>query len=1033
MTKQLLFVVKIVLIFAACLTGINSYAQSRAVSGKVIDASGAPIAGASVIVVGNESIYTVTDLDGNFALEVPAGANLNVSFIGYKSQVVAVGNQRTFEITLIEDTEVLEEVVVVGYGVQRKSDVTGSVSSVKAEDLTNRSTSDAANALQGKAAGVQILNYSAAPGAGSQIRVRGYSSNSSSGLGPLLIVDGLQVDNIQYLDPQMIESMEVLKDAASAAIYGAQAGNGVVLITTKTGKKEMGAGQVFYNFQNVWNSLGKAPEIMNAAQYIDYKIAEGVLTQQRLNELGYDGTDTNWAKEVFTTSLTKRHTVGFMGGNNRGQYYTALSYVNDDGIVKGDKDVYERLSAQINADYKIKDWLTVGTNTSIEKWKTRSVSQHTEYGSFMMGTLTQDPLTPVYFPTYNDLTQDLKNHYDAGDNILGDENGFYAVSRYAETDSGHPFVQRDKEDVENQGISIRGTLFANLTPIKGLTITSRFGYRIYQSYYTRYAPPYYANSMAYKTNYDIQARANHGYYYQWENFANYSFNVQKNTFTLMGGMSYIQNNSFGVDGTGSGPDPLQGYAPNFRYLSYLNNNPETSKNVTSSPGVSANLSYFGRIHWNYADKYNIQVNFRADAYDSSKLPIDARWGYFPSVSAGWVLTNESFMQGISKEALSFLKIRGSWGVNGNIAVLSNYPYATTISYNANYYQFDPASPNVSYGSSPSGLANPNLTWETSVQWNVGLEARFLNDRLSLGVDYYEKTTKDLLVSISPVAEVGVGSSTINAGEVENKGVELELEWKDSRGDFSYSVNANMAYLNNKVTFLDPTISRITGMSAPQGYETFSAFEVGYPVWYMRGYQYEGVDSATGKPIIADLNGDGQINNLDHTMIGCGIPDLTYGLTIKLAWKGIDFTLFGTGTYGNEIFAIHHRTDRLFYNSLEYFHKNAWTESNKNASMPSAISVATDAQFWGSSASIFDGSYFKIKQIQLGYTLPRNWTKKILVSNLRIYASLDDYFTFSKYPGMDPETAHSGAANSMGYDKGSYPTRKKAVIGINIAF
>jgi len=427
MTKQLLFVVKIVLIFAACLTGINSYAQSRAISGKVIDASGAPIAGASVIVVGNERIYTVTDLDGNFALEVPAGANLNVSFIGYQSQVVSIGNRTVLEITLIEDAEVLEEVVVVGYGVQRKSDVTGSVSSVRAEDLTNRSTSDAANALQGKAAGVQILNYSAAPGAGSQIRVRGYSSNSSDGLGPLLIVDGLQVDNIQYLDPQMIESMEVLKDAASAAIYGAQAGNGVVLITTKTGNKKMGAGQVFYNFQNVWNSLGKAPEIMNAEQYIDYKIAEGVLTQQRLNELGYDGTDTNWAKEVFTTSLTKRHTVGVMGGNERGQYYTALSYVNDDGIVKGDKDVYERLSAQINADYKIKDWLTVGTNTSIEKWKTRSVSQHTEYGSFMMGTLTQDPLTPVYFPTYNDLTQDLKNHYDAGDNILGDENGFYAV------------------------------------------------------------------------------------------------------------------------------------------------------------------------------------------------------------------------------------------------------------------------------------------------------------------------------------------------------------------------------------------------------------------------------------------------------------------------------------------------------------------------------------------------------------------------------------------------------------------------------
>ncbi|MDD2539216.1 MAG: TonB-dependent receptor [Bacteroidales bacterium] len=1033
MTKQLLYVVKIVLIFAACLVGIESYAQTHSISGKVIDAAGVPVVGASVIVVGNNRISAVTDLDGNFSLVVPAGANLNVSFIGYKSQVVAVGNQRTFEITLIEDTEVLEEVVVVGYGVQRKSDVTGSVSSVKAEDLNNRSTSDAASALQGKAAGVQILNLSAAPGAGSQIRVRGYSSNSSEGLGPLLIVDGLQVDNIQYLDPQMIESMEVLKDAASAAIYGAQAGNGVVLITTKTGNKEMGAGQVFYNFQNVWNSLGKAAEVMNAGQYIDYKKAQGVLTQQRLDDLGYSGTDTNWSKEVFTTSLTKRHTVGFMGGNNRGQFYAALNYVNDDGIVRGDKDVYERLSAQLNADYKIKDWLTVGTNTSIEKWKTRSVSQHNEFGSVMMGTLTQDPLTPVYYPTYNDLTQDMKNHYDAGERILGDENGFYAVSKIVETDSGHPFIQRDKEDVENQGINIRGSLYANLSPIKGLTITSRFGYRIFQSYYSRYAAPYYANSMAFKTNYDIQANANQGFYYQWENFANYTFNVMKNTFTLMGGMSFIQNNTFAVNGTGTGPDPLQGYAPNFRYLSYLNNNSDTSKTVTGAPGITANLSYFGRIHWNYADKYNIQVNFRADAYDSSKLPIDARWGYFPSVSAGWVLTNESFMQGVSKEALSFLKIRGSWGVNGNIAVLNNYPYATTISYNANWYQYNPGAPTVSYGSSPSGLANPNLKWETSVQWNLGLDARFLSNRLTLGLDYYEKYTKDLLVNVSPVAEVGVGSSTINAGEVENKGVELELEWKDTKGDFSYSINANAAYLHNEVTFLDPTISRIQGMAPVQSTELSTQFEVGYPIWYMRGYQYEGVDSATGKPILADLDGNGIIDAADQTMVGCGIPDLTYGLTIKLAWKGIDFTVFGTGTYGNEIFAVSYRGDRPLYNSLEYFHKNAWTESNKNASMPSAISVVSDAKFWGSSASVFDGSYFKIKQIQVGYTLPQNWTKKIFISSLRIYASLDDYFTFSKYPGMDPETASSGRANSLGFDKGSYPTRKKAVVGINIAF
>ena len=1030
--KPIIVVLTMVLTMVGAL---NAFAQNRPISGAVVDAAGEPIIGASVMVVGNNTLGAVTDIDGKFSFSVPAGSSITASCVGYTSQTVAVGNQTTFNFILAEDAEFLEETVVIGYGVQKKSDVTGSVASVRSAELANRSTTDAAAALQGKASGVQIINSSGAPGSQAQIRVRGYSSNSGN-LGPLLIVDGLKVDNISYLDPSMIESMEILKDAASAAIYGAAAGNGVVLITTKTGAANNGTSSITYDYKLTRQALGKKAELFNAQDWIAYKQASGFDMDATLKQNNYDGTDTDWFDVVFAPSFSEQHSVTFQGGNNKGHFFTSLNYANNDGIVRGDRDVYRRLSAQLNADYQLYKWITVGTNTSIERNASRSVSQQGRYGNFLNSVMTIDPLTPVYYSDPSQFATTMKAAYDEGRNILKDPtNGlYYATSKYIDDDSGNPLLQRDKTDSYNQAINIRGTLYANITPFKGLTFTSRFGYRINQSNSHSFSTPYYANKQTYSDNYNISASANNGYYYQWENFGNYNVNIKKHAIGVMAGMSYIENHSDNVSASAEGPDILTGYEKNFQYLNYVNAAADTKKSFSNAPSQSANISYYGRLTYSYDNRYNFQANFRADAYDSSKLSKQSRWGYFPSFSAGWTVSNESFFKdNVSRDVVSYLKLRASWGRNGNINVLSGYQYATTIDYNSKLYQYGIEDGTVSYGSAPSGLANPNLKWETSDQVDLGLDARFLNNRLTLGVDWYNKDTRDLLVSIAPIPEIGVNSTYVNAGSVNNKGLEVELGWKDSIGELNYSISANFSTLHNEVTFLDPSIYRLENAGPFYNNRARTAFEVGYPIWYMRGYNYLGVDDA-GKPIFEDVNGDGVIEDADRTYIGKGIPDFTYGITLSLEWRGFDFNMYGTGVGGNNILNLYYQADGPMRNSLHYYYDNAWTESNKTAKMPSCISVVNDWVFWSSSAVVFDGGFFKIKQIQLGYTLPEKLLKKTFVKGARIYASMDDWFCFTKnYPGCDPETATTGSANAMGIDNGSYPTTNKLVAGVNIRF
>ena len=1074
----------LVFLFLLCLFPLGALAQGT-ITGTVNDEAGEPIIGASVKVQGTNT-GAITDFNGNFSVQAPSNATLQISYIGYITATVKANGRSNITVTLKEDAQTLNDVVVIGYGVQKKSDLTGAVASVKGDEIKNLTTTDAAAAMQGKVSGVQIINTSGDPAAGASIRVRGYSSNSGS-LGPLIIVDGLKVDGIQYLDPSIIESMEVLKDAASAAIYGAQAGNGVVLITTKNGTK--GQAHVSYTLKAASQSLGKKADLFRANDYIEYHKYLGDLTDAELEQKAYTTgfVDTDWYDEVFDTSMSWQHNITVEGGNDKGRFLVGLGIVDNDGIVKGDKDTYKRFTGQLNAEYKFFKWLSVQSNTSIEKYKTKRLGNG--YGSFLNAVVSIDPLTPAYIYDEADFGDGMAEAWATGQPYpvllppdYTEENPvWYGTSKYIVEATGNPLARRDVADSYSEGVNVRGSLAANLTPFDFLTITSRLGYRIAQGNGHSYGFPWYLSSMATSGNYSISANTNASLYYQWENFINFNKQFGKHNVGAMVGMSYTKDHWDNTSVSSSDTQQiLRGdAAPNFRYIDCLNDNGKAHLTVGNTPGDATALAYFGRVSYSFDDRYFLQFNIRADAFDSSKLAKDKRWGYFPSVSAGWTISNEKFFKNaIPTSAVSFLKLRGSWGRNGNVNILSGYKYNPTIGLGGYYVYNDVATGGgVQEGGAPNGAANPDLTWETSEQVDFGIDARFLDNRLSFTLDWYRKMTKDLLVDINPYPEVGVSTITVNSGEILNTGVDIEVGWRDHVGDFKYSINANFSPLKNEVQAVNELLPRYTqGGISGFNQKVKSTFEAGHTIWYFRGFDYLGVYSQSsygmvgdkefnaaneGRPIyggmVPDLNADGSQKvdaegnaltkwgavfapNEDTDMVdlGSGIPKFTYGVTLNLEWKGFDLTVFGTGASGNKIYNLMVSADRPRVNGLNTWWLDSWRKDESGnytiqGKYPDMNYVAKDWVFFSSSANVFSGSYFKFKQIQLGYTIPQSITKKFMVSNLRLSVSLDDYFTITSYPGADPETSSFDNGASRGWDNGNYPTSKKVVFGLNLTF
>lgn len=999
------------LFFAAALCSATLFAQEKiTVSGVVTDAeTNEPLIAVGIVQQGTTN-GVISGVDGDFTISVPHGAVLEFSCVGYKT-VAVTADRNKIDVALTVDQDVLDEVVVVGYGVQKKSSLTGAISSVKSEDLQARSVTSLSQALGGKTAGIQSYTSSAAPGSKPSMQVRGIGSNGDSS--PLYVIDGRIASDAGFLNPSDIENIEVLKDGASAAIYGAAAGNGVILITTKKGK---GDGKVSFEAQ-ISSQRVRKPHLMNAEQWADYWIAAGKITEDVLYT-EWDGvTNTDWFDIAMEPSLLQKYSVNFQSGNDRSNLYLSLTHMNNDGIVAGNSDVHKSYSGVINASAKIKSWLEVGTNNVIEFNQVKSAET-------FMNAMAYLPILKPYF-SYDELPYEARQYADLGW-IAGDENGYYSFSRYINQLKDHPLKEAYQSVNDSRSLSISGTSYINLNPWKWLTFTSRLSYSLSASeiYNASHAPVTW-NDMGRILS--VSAAYGNSVYWQLENFATAFKTFGNHTVTAMLGQSYSDLRTSTVSASERGDLTDMGFPfddEKFLYFDYAN--PNVTKTISGAePSYNRKIAYFGRLSYDYKGKYLLQTSLRADAADLSILPLNKRWGFFPAASAGWVVSREPFMDW-SRNWLNQFKLRASWGRNGNLASLGDFRYSRTVEKYGNY----PFTTDYTYQTTyaPTVTGNDNLQWETSEQLDLGADFAFFNSRLTLGADWYLKTTRDLIVEdVKQTLTAGFSPSPVNVGSMINTGVELELGWKDTIGDFSYGIRGNLTTLKNRVTSLTDGTDRIIGHSLYSG-SPVTIFEKDKPAWYFYGYKYLGVDAETGDPVF-ETGEDGILGTEDMTYLGKGIPDVTYGITLNAAWKGFDMVVFGSGVAGVDIFSMYNINSGFTDNRLAWYAQDYWTPQNTDATKPRPNAMWS--QLATSSFNVFDGSYFKIKQIQLGYSLPQSLLSKIKISNMRLYCSLDDFFTFTDYIGLDPEVVGSG--KKMGIDTGYYPTTRKVMVGINLTF
>lgn len=987
--------------------------QQQKIKGRVIDiSSGEALPGVNIQIEGTTQ-GAISDAEGNYELEISNPETFLIfSYVGYITERMQVGQNTVLNISLSPDITSLEEVVVIGYGVQKKSVVTGAISSVKAEDLANSSISRAEQALQGKTAGVQVIQNSGAPGAELNVRIRGYGSNKSSE--PIYIVNGVRMTSLSSIDPNDINNIEVLKDAASSAIYGAEGANGVILVTTKSG--ESGKGKLTYEFQYSLQSQAKKVDVLNAADYKTYMTEAATLPADALD----DPYDTDWQEEIFKTTPTKKHYLSFTNGSERGSYMLSMSYLDQDGIVDGDKDKYQRYTFMFNSDYKLNNWIKTGHNITYTRTDLKSVSENSEYSSVITSAMMLDPLTPVYYENESEIPALVQGDINTGRKLLTNSDGkYYGVSQYVSS-TANPFVVRDATKSNNQTNMMFGNIFVDINPIKGLTFTSRLGGNIMSYLYHSYSPEYYYDATTNNAVAGVEERTSSSTYWQWENYANYNLVYNNHNATFLLGMSSSDNRFNYLSATGS---PLTTDNDLYDDLNHLASDPSDVAN--SYRTTTRKLSYFGRFNYDFKSKYLLQFSLRKDAAGMDILPASNRWGTFPAVSGGWVISNEEFFP---KSVISFVKIRASWGQNGSLSNLSSYPYSAALVSSGSYPIMETSlSTTMSIATEPKSLSNYSLKWETSEQTDIGIDLRAFNDRVTFSVDYYVKKTKDLLTDGTPPLITGNTATTVNAGDVENKGFEFDASYRNKVGEFNYNVNASLATLHNEVTYMNPNMPFIPGASV--NLETATRFDKGHPIWYFYGYKTYGVDPDDGNTIYYNADGDTThtVTSADKQYIGSGIPKITYGFNIDLSYKNFDFRAFLQGAAGHEIMLGMVRTDRINFNKMQVYFDDRWTSANKNGSMPSA---KAESNTWHSDFLVFDGDYLKIKQVQLGYTLPKSLSNKIKLSNARVYISIENMHTFTKYPGVDPEVGSSNI-QSLGIDRGMYPICRTILFGASV--
>ncbi|UII20651.1 SusC/RagA family TonB-linked outer membrane protein [Fulvivirga ligni] len=1034
--------VKCYLIISFLILSRWALAQSGTVTGTVTDAETSdPLPGVSVLVKGTTQ-GTVTDINGSFTLQAAPENELIFSFIGYLSQEVVVGNKTNFNIVLAQDVETLEEVVVVGYGTQKKSLTTGAISSVKADELKTVSAGRIDQALQGRTSGVNIVRNSGSPGSGTKIRIRGVSSNG--GTDPLFIIDGVRTGaaGMDYLSPSEIESIEVLKDAASAAIYGAEGANGVVIVTTKKGK----ANSTTVTYSGQYGVQSVRPDLMpmmDAQQYQEYMETAGVSGAPAETDLPPVGNGTNWFDELFQDAPQQNHSLTFSGGTDKSTYFVGGTLFKQEGVAGGDKAKFDRYTFRFNSKHEIKKWLTVGENISYANLNRKGISEDTEFGSIVGSALALDPITPVTYEDNEFLPAHVVNNMDKP--LLTDRNGdYYGISNFVKGEYGNPLARIDIANGNTVQNKILGNVFLELSPIEGLKITSRFGIDAAWQKYHNWTPSFWFSSESLNTDANGSDSWNEWYTWQFENFASYDKNIGDHHFTLLAGLSQQKYTANWINGSYAG---LFREQDKWSYADYV---PQDDDRIGSGYETRTLASFFGRINYEYKDKYLFNATVRRDG--SSMLADGKQWGTFPSVSLGWVFSNENFFPTGLSSIVNYAKLRASWGQNGSLSNLSPGQWQNSISTNINgIIQYPVPGPDGDVyiiGAAPTNLQNPFLTWETSEQLDFGADFRFLDGKLNFTFDYYKKTTKDLITPGSPPGFVGNGLPFFNAGTVLNRGLEFDLGYGNTAGDFSYDVNVMFSTLKNEVTYLDPNYPVLAGVNVGTGWSQVTQFTEGRPVWFYSGFETDGIfqnqeqvdaylaeipDSYTpepGYPVIIDQNDDGVINSDDRVYLGDAVPDYTLSTTIKLKYKGFDFLAFVTGQFGREVVMGFNRTDRPTTNKPAFFYEDRWTGEGSTNDW---FAANTDDSFiYSSDLMVFDGSFARIQQLQLGYTLPQSVLKNAGIKNLRMYVSLDNYFTFTKYPGLDPE-AGSNDVRSIGIDRGVYPVPRVILGGLSFSF
>ena len=1039
------------------------------VQGVVIDSSGEPVIGAAVIETGKKGNGVLTSVDGTFTITINQGASLEISSIGYETITVKPVKGQKITVVLQEDSQVLEEVVVMGYGTQRKKLVTGSTVNVTAEKLASTNAVDAFGALQSQAAGVNIIQNSGQPGESYKVTIRGMGTKGSNE--PLYVVDGVPGASITALSPNDIESMDILKDAASCAIYGARAANGVILVTTKKGK--LGGKKnvqvtfdAYYGWQNA-NTNGVTP--LNAKQYIEtidkaYTI-QGLQTKDWPSLIPglYDKimndtwTGTNWLEETLVHNAPiHEESVNITGGSEVSRFAIGISNFGQTGTIGAPATPqYDRNTFRLNSDYSLwkidgRDVLRIGENVTFTTTNKKGINIGGIYSNNIRTLLRMTPLLPAYkedgsFYTYADRKRDGW--------VLNDELSNPLEELYSKRSLRY-----------SKGFRLQTNAWLEVIPFKGFTFRSSFGWRYNHSESRSYVPAYQLSGKSDNPEDDVTQSQSYSTGWTLENTLNWVKSFGNHNLDVLVGQSMEK---WGYGNSLSITNSLSNFPGDFNHAYIIHaNGGSVDSRFTSISGYpneqGALLSYFGRVNYNYKEKYMVSAVIRADG--SSNFAPDHRWGYFPSVSAGWVMTSEDFMES-TKSWLNFLKLRASWGQNGNCDI-DPFQYKATIAFTAPYYFDNITTPSV--GAFPDILPNENVKWETSEQIDLGFDARFLNSRLGLSFDWYNKMTKDWLVDAPILLSYGTGAPFINGGDIRNRGYEILLSWDDMPSrDFSYGASLTFSHNKNIVTRLDNSEGLIHGddNAIAQNTDEIYRVQVGYPIGYFWGYPTEGIiqneaekqayldkyfggdaskskqgsDIQPGDVMFTDFSGpdgvpDGKIDEYDKTMIGDPNPDFTAGLSLHLEYKGFTFGLNGYGAFGQQVAKSYRQfSDEPDDNYCTDVYTKYWTGEGSTNRYPRFTHGKHANQSEFSRVWLEDADYFKISRVSVGYDLKRVM-KFLPVQRFHLYVAAQNMFTFTKYSGMDPEVGFGDDHSWVtGIDNGYYPSSRSWQVGLNITF